>query len=182
MPYGTIVPNLKIEGKPAPYGVVNEREVRGGAGLMLAIAAFTFAYVYYTRDYSWMYVVVPVFWLDFFLKTVFQPKYSIFGNLARLFVFNQKPEYVGAVQKRLAWGMGLTLATIMLIFPIGMGVRGWLPFTICSVCILFMWLEAVFGICVGCKVYSLLLKFGIVKMPEHKPTCPGGVCELKPRK
>ena len=35
--YGQIIPNLKIDGTPAEYPVVNEREIRGAAGSMLSL-------------------------------------------------------------------------------------------------------------------------------------------------
>lgn len=168
-----------INGEPAPYPVVNEREIRGAAGIMFAIGLMTFMYVFITRDFSPMYIVVPLFWIDFFLKTLFQPSYSMFGAIARLVVRRQTPEYVGAIQKRFAWTLGLVLATIMLIFPIALGVRGVLPLTICSICLFFMWLESVFGICVGCKLYPIFVNLGILKKPEVKPACPGGACSIK---
>lgn len=177
--YGTIIPNLRICNEPAPYPVVNEREVRGAAGIMFAIALTAFVYVLLTRDFTPLSVIVPVFWLDFFLKAVFQPRYSIFGFIAKLFVCNQTPEYVGAIQKRFAWSIGLFLASVMMIWPVFLGVRGWLPFTICAVCIFFMWLETAFGICVGCKMYNKLIDKGILKEPEVRAACPGGVCKVK---
>lgn len=160
------------------YPVVNERAVRATAGIMFLIGVITFAYTLQTRDYSLMYIVVPSFWLDFFLKTIFGPKYSIFGVLGRFMVANQKPEYVGAIQKRFAWGIGLFMASTMLIFAVGMGVRGMLPFSICLTCLFFMWMETAFGICVGCKIYGLLLKFKWIKEPEVRPSCPGGACVI----
>lgn len=66
--YGTYIPNLIIEGVPASYPVVNEREVRGAAGILFAIALSTFMYVLLTRNVTPLYVVVPIFWLEFFLK------------------------------------------------------------------------------------------------------------------
>lgn len=179
MIYGKIIPNLILEGKPAPYPVVNEREIRAAAGIMFLIGIITFGIVFFTRDFFLMYVVVPVFWLDFFLKSVFAPKFSIFGFLGGLMVRNQKPEYVGAIQKRFAWSIGLVLATIMMIGPILLGVRGWLPFSICSICLFFMWMETALGICVGCKIYQFLLSKKLIPEPKHKPVCPGGVCSLK---
>lgn len=177
--YGTVIPDLTIHGEPAPYPVVNEREIRGAAGTMFAIALATFVYVLTTRDTSPLYIVVPLFWVEFFLKTVFQPSWSIFGRIARLFVNKQTPEYVGAIQKRFAWAIGLLLASIMMVGPVLFGVRGTLPLTICSICIFFMWLEAVFGICVGCNMYQWLQKKGIVQKPDIQPACPGGVCSVK---
>jgi hypothetical protein len=179
MKYGKIVPNLLLEGKPALYGVVNEREIRGSAGITFFIGSITFAIVFFTRDFTLLYIIVPLFWIDFFIKTVFQPHYSIFGYIASFFVRKQKPEYVGAIQKRFAWSIGLGLATIMLVFAIGFGVRGWLPFTICSICLFFMWIETAFGICIGCNIYTWMIKKGIIKTPEHKPVCAGGVCSIE---
>ena len=42
MLYGKIIPDLTIEGKPAPYPVVNEREIRAAAGIMFLIGVITF--------------------------------------------------------------------------------------------------------------------------------------------
>lgn len=179
MTFGEIIPGLKIDGVDAPYPVVNERAVRATAGLMFLIGISTFFYVFYTKDFTPVYYVVPAFWLDFFLKTVFGPKYSVFGFIARNFVKGQRPEYVGAFQKRFAWGIGLTLASLMMIGPLFMGVRGIMPLTICSICLFFMWLETSFGICAGCKIYGFLLKKGIMKEPEFKPACPGGACAVR---
>lgn len=180
--YGAIIPNLRIHGEPAPYPVVNEREVRGAAGIMFAIALTAFVYVYITRDFSPLYVIVPLFWLDFFLKAVFQPRYSIFGAIATVFIRKQRPEYVGAIQKRFAWTIGLVLASIMLIWPVLLDVRGVLPFAVCSICIFFMWLETAFGICAGCKIYSWLLDKGILKEPEVRAACPGAACSIQKHK
>jgi hypothetical protein len=176
--YGTIIPHLMINNKPAPYPVVNEREIRGAAGIMFLIGIITFAIVFFTQNFLPLYIVVPIFWVDFFVKTVFQPHYSIFGWIAKFFVHNQTPDYVGAIQKRFAWGIGLFLATLMLVLAIILGVRGWPLFAICSVCLFFMWLESAFGICVGCTIYSWLVKKKIITEPEYKPACAGGVCEI----
>jgi len=176
--YGKIIPNLKIDNQEAPYPVVNEREIRAAAGIMFLIGVIAFAIIFFTKDYTLLYIIVPLFWLDFLLKTVFQPHYSIFGYIASKIVKKQKPEYVGAIQKRFAWSIGLVLATIMMIFAVGVGVRGALPFTICSICLFFMWMESALGICVGCQIYTLLLNKKIFKEPKHRPVCPGGVCEI----
>jgi hypothetical protein len=172
MIYGQKVPNI-------PYPVVNEREIRAAAGLMFLIGIITFCTVFFTRDYFLMHVVVPIFWLDFFLKSVFAPRFSIFGFLGGLMVRNQTSEYVGAIQKRFAWSLGLILATTMVIVAIFLEIHGWAPFAICATCLSFMWMETALGVCVGCQIYQWLLKKKIIPQPEHQPTCPGGVCSLK---
>ncbi len=169
--YGQKIPGIE-------YPVVNERAVRATAGIMFLIGAFVFSYTFYTKDYAFMYIVVPLFWTDFFLKAVFAPKYSIFGFVGRFLVKNQKPEYVGALQKRFAWSIGLMMASLMMIFAIGMGIRGALPMTICSICLSFMWMETALGVCVGCKIYGYLLRKGIIAEPAVRPACPGGACSV----
>ncbi|MBD3270199.1 DUF4395 family protein [Candidatus Peregrinibacteria bacterium] len=160
------------------FNVVNEKEVRAAAGIMFAIGIVTFMTVLLTRDYGLLYYVVPLFWLDFFLKSVFDPKYSIFGFIGKAFVKSQKPEYVGAIQKRFAWSLGLVLASVMLIFSLFMGVRGVLPLSVCITCLTFMWMESSLGICVGCKIYKFLLDNQIIREPAVRPTCPGGACSV----
>jgi hypothetical protein len=178
MKYGKIITNLKINGVEANYPVINEREVRGAAGIMFLLGAITFAIVFFTGNNFLLYILVPVFWLDFLLKTVFQPHYSIFGFIANYIVRKQTPEYVGVIQKRFAWSLGLFLASVMMIVVLLLGVRGILPFAICSICLFLMWIESSFGICVGCKIYSYLIKKRIIPSPEVKPACAGNVCSI----
>lgn len=76
--YAPIIENLTIDGKPAPYPVVNERAVRATAGIMFLIGISTFWYVRLTKDYAPINIVVPLFWLDFFIKAVVTPRWSFF--------------------------------------------------------------------------------------------------------
>ncbi|MCB9809611.1 DUF4395 domain-containing protein [Candidatus Peribacteria bacterium] len=178
MPYGSVIPGLEIHGVSAPYPVVNERAIRATAGLMLVIGLSTFWYVFLTKDYTPMPYVVGAFWLDFFLKTVLGPQWSYFGLIGRWLVRGQRAEYVGAVQKRFAWGMGLLMASAMLVVGVWLEIRGIAPMAICLTCLFFMWLESAAGVCVGCKIYNGLVKRGILPRPQHQPACPGGSCSI----
>jgi hypothetical protein len=62
----------------------------------------------------------------------------------------------------------------MFVLLIVMNVTG--PFTglVCLLCLIFLFFEAVFGICLACKVYRLT--YG-----EKAQYCPGEVCEVKSR-
>ncbi len=42
----------------------------------------------------------------------------------------------------------------------------------CLLCLVFLFFETAFGICLGCKVYSLLYK-------DKAQHCPGEVCDAK---
>lgn len=175
--YGIVIPNLMIQGRPAPYGVVNEREVRAVAGLMFAIG-LSALWLVLLGDYRvLLYVLVPLFFLEFLLKVVISPNASLFRWLVLPLLAKQQPEYVGAIQKRFAWLLGLGMASVMLVLVL-IGVQGVWPFIICATCLVFMFLESALGVCVGCRIYSALIARGILKEPEHKPACAAGVCEI----
>ena len=175
---GQVIPDLQINGVPAPYGVVNERAVRATAGIMLIIGMITFFLVFSTKNFNYLYPTVFAFWIQFFITVFFGPKYAPFSFLGRLLVRKQKPEYVGAIQKRFAWGIGLVMATIMLLVTMGLGIYGTIPMALCMVCLAFMWLESAAGICVGCKIYGFLMEKWFITKPVYRPACPGGACTL----
>ena len=180
--YGTVVPSLEIHGKPAPYPVVNEREVRAVAGLMFAIGLMTLMHSFYTKDMSVVTVVVPVFFTEFFLKVCKGPSWSFLAYLVRPLINNQRPEYVGAIQKRFAWTLGLVFSAAVMFVLFGMQVRGVVPLSMCATCLVLMWLESAAGVCVGCTIYRWLIDKSILPKPALLPACPGGVCELPAKK
>lgn len=175
--FGTIIPDLKINGKAAPYPVVNDRAVRATAGLMLFIGTFTFFYTWFTRDFRIFQVVLITFFIEFLLKASKGPRRSLYGYFGKMFVANQKPEYVGAIQKRFAWSIGLAVSTLNLYLVFILNLRTNLPLYVCALCLFMMWLESTMGICVGCYIYNYLIKIGLIKRPKFHPACPGGVCE-----
>ena len=151
--------------------VLNEREARASAGIILLFAMVGFSFVAFRNDFFLTELFSFTFVIEFFIRVFINPKYAPYMILGRMFVFNQKPEYVGAPQKHFAWSIGLVLGLIM----IGLIVynnTGYERVAVCLLCIVFLYAEAVFGICVGCKIYTLITK----KQAQH---CPGGVCEMK---
>lgn len=178
-PYGEIIPDLVIDDRPAHYPVVNERSVRAAAGIMFLVGSAVVAYILITRDFLPFYVYISVMWVEFFLKVAFAPKYSIFGTLGNFFVRNLPPEYVGAVQKRFAWTLGLTLLTVIAALLLVFHIRGLPPLVLFGVCLYFMWMQAALGVCIGCTIYKALLERDIIKNPEERPACPGGACDIE---
>ena len=83
--------------------MVNERAVRATAGLTLIAAAIAFLSAYLIQEYTPIKVITTLFFFDFSIRmfTGLTPL-SPFGVLGTLLVINQRPEYVGAVQKRFA--------------------------------------------------------------------------------
>lgn len=177
--FGKVIPGLKIHGEDATYPVLNERAIRAGAGIMLAIGLFAFINALLLNNFVYLKVVVTLFMIDFGIRIFLNPKFSPVSIIANWIVQKQKPDYVGAIQKRFAWSIGFVLATTMFLLLNVFAVRGAVNLTICTICLSVMYLETSFGICVGCKVYQKLQDIGWIKKPEVKPACPGGSCSLK---
>jgi hypothetical protein len=159
-----------VDGYTIP--VLNEREIRAAAGLlfvMMFVSIFTAA----TKgDFLLLKYAVVIFLTDMLIRVFISPKYSPTLIIGRLIVRNQVPEYVGAKQKKFAWIIGLVLAITM--FVLTVVVNSYSPITglICLICLVFLFFETSFGICLGCKFYSMVYK-------EKAQYCPGEVCDAK---
>lgn len=146
---------------------------------MFVLGFFAFFQAFYLREFIFIQVFVFILFFDFFMKVIVGTKFSPVSQLANLIVSKQAPEYVGAVQKRFAWSIGLILASTMIVMLFVFGIQGLPNLIVCGVCLTFMFLETSFGICVGCKIYNYLMSVGIIATPEYKPACPGNVCAIE---
>ncbi len=158
----------KIEQFDVP--VLNEREVRASSGILFLFAIMAFMNVWLLGNFNIMRIFVVVFVIDFIIRLFINPKYSPTLIMGRLIVHRQKPEYVGAPQKKFAWRMGLILSLIMFFLIVVNNNIGPINLLICIICLIFLFFESVFGICLGCMVYGLLYK-------DKAKLCPGGVCD-----
>lgn len=154
--------------------VLNEREIRAAAGMLFLLMLVSIMNIIYTQDFLLFKYAVTIFLTDITVRVFINPKYSPTLIVARFIVRNQVPEYVGAQQKKFAWIIGFVLATA--IFAQNVVVNAWSPITgiLCFICLIFLFFEAAFGICLGCKFYSLFNK-------EKVQHCPGEVCDPKDR-
>jgi hypothetical protein len=116
--------------------------------------------------------VITFFLVDFLIRVFINPKYSPTLIFARWIVRNQTPEYVGAAQKKFAWVIGVVLATTMFVHLVVFNAASPITGIICLTCLIFLFFESVFGICLGCKFYPLFFK-------DKVQYCPGEVCEAK---
>ena len=153
--------------------VLNEREARAGAGILFAIGILSLV-----NAVALGHVIVTKFFITFFtldfLIRVIQPRYSPSLLIGRLFVQNQRPEYVGATQKRFAWGIGLLLAIPMFYLLVINFQPNPIKVLVCIICLILLFLESAFSICLGCKLFGLFKKDPVTH-------CPGGVCEIRPK-
>lgn len=152
--------------------VLNEREARAGAGILLLPAMVSFLNAYLTHNFLFTKIFVTVFMLDFFIRIFINPKYAPSLVLGRFFVQNQTPEYVGAAQKRFAWSIGFGLSVIMFLMIVVFEIMTPIKIAICILCILLLFSETAFSICIGCIMYHKVYK----KSPKY---CPGNVCEIQ---
>ncbi len=162
----------QVDGYSIP--VLNEREIRAGAGILFLMMFISIMVVIMKENFLLLKYAVILFLVDILIRVAVNPRFAPTLILGRLIVRNQVPEYVGAPQKKFAWYIGLTLALIM--FVLQVVVNSFSPITgiICMICLVFLFFETSFGICLGCKVYPWFFK-------EKVQYCPGEVCELKDR-
>ena len=157
-----------------PIAVLNEREIRASAGILFLIIFIGLMLIIFNGDFLLVKYTVTVFLADFIVRVFINPKYAPSLIIGRLIVRNQTPEYVGAKQKRFAWIIGLFLSATMFTFLVV--VNAFSPITGfgCLFCLIFLFFESAFGICLGCKFYSLIYK-------DKAQYCAGEICDSKSR-
>jgi hypothetical protein len=161
-----------VEGYDIP--VLNERELRAAAGLYFLPLFISLMMVLFKGNLTMVKYIVTFFLVDFIIRIFINPKFSPSLILARLIVGRQTPEYVGAPQKKFAWWIGLVLAALMFVHIVILNAYSVISGLSCMSCLLFLFFESVFGICIGCKIYALFNK-GRVQY------CPGEICKPSAR-
>ncbi len=159
-----------VEGYSIP--VLNEREIRASAGILFLATFISLMLIIFRNDFLPIKYVITIFLTDFIIRVFVNPKFSPTLIIGRLIVRNQNPEYVGARQKKFAWIIGVVLSATMFIFMVVVNSYSQITGIICLICLVFLFFESAFGICLGCKFYSLFYK-------EKAQYCPGEVCDVK---
>ncbi|MBT5575858.1 MAG: DUF4395 domain-containing protein [Microbacteriaceae bacterium] len=161
----------KVEGIDIP--VVNERAVRASAGILFLLGFSAVSSAFFTGDFQPVRGFAILFLIDMGIRIGLDHRFAPSMVLGALIVRRQRPEWVGAAQKRVAWSLGFGMASVACL---GMGFLGlqneWM-LLFCSVCLSLMFLETAFGICVGCELYRVFAK-------DKAQLCPGDVCTYTP--
>lgn len=165
--FGERVPGYEIP-------VLNEREIRAAAGIWFLATFLSLMFILFQGNFVPIKYVVTFFFADFMIRVFINPRYSPTLIIGRLIVRNQNPEYVGARQKKFAWKIGVGLSAIMFIFLVLVNAYSPITGIGCLICLVFLFFEAAFGICLGCKFYPLFYK-------EKVQFCPGEICDRKAR-
>jgi hypothetical protein len=151
------------------FKVINERDARASAGLMFLFGMLSIFSVFTLRTLLWVELFSLTFIFEFFVRVFLNPKYAPYMLLGSLFVANQKPEWVEAKPKQFAWVLGMFLGffmTYFIVFDVVSPIR----LLTCLTCMLLLFLESAFGICLGCILYG--------KLNIKLNRCPGGVCDV----
>lgn len=161
-----------VEGYDIP--VLNEREIRAAAGILFLAVLISFFMIISGGNFVPIKFNITFFLTDFLIRVLISPRFSPTLIIGRLIVRNQTPEYVGAKQKRFSWIIGIVLSATM--FVLMVLVNSYSPITgiVCLICLIFLFFESAFGICLGCKFYALVFR-------EKAQYCPGEVCDIKTR-
>jgi Domain of unknown function (DUF4395) len=152
--------------------VLNEREIRASAGILFLATFTSLMWIVFKQNFVPIKYVITLFLTDFIIRVFVNPKYAPTLIIGRLIVRNQVPEYVGARQKKFAWIIGVILSATMFIFLVVVNAYSPITGIICLVCLIFLFFESAFGICLGCKFYPMFFK-------GKAQYCPGEVCDTK---
>jgi Domain of unknown function (DUF4395) len=173
--FGETIEGLTATGLPVRAAVFDEHAVRAAAGLTLALGAVAFADAWFVKVYAPFQAVTVLFAVEFLLRLLGGSSSSAVGVVARWLARRQRPQWVSAKPKRVAWSLGLAMSLAMSTIT-NVGIRGALPLAICLICMTLMWLEAVLGLCLGCETHGLLVRRGWIARDQAFEVCSNGAC------
>ncbi|MEP7191561.1 MAG: DUF4395 domain-containing protein [Actinomycetota bacterium] len=137
-------------------GVVDDVTVR-----LIAAVVLVLALVALDLQQWWIYAVLA---LDFTLRTVFGPKASPLALVVQRFIrpaVRARKRPTAGPPKRFAAGIGAVLTSVAAILWLA-DVAPMVVVVIGVVMVVFPALESIAGICVGCKIFGVLMKLGVV--------------------
>ena len=162
----------EVEGYSIP--VLNEREIRASAGILFLILFISILAAGLKGNFLLIKYAITIFLTDISIRVLVSPRFAPSLIIGRLIVRNQMPEYVGAPQKKFAWIIGMFLSGTIFILLVVMNARSPITGLGCLICLIFLFFETAFGICLGCKFYSMFYR-------EKAQYCPGEVCNADSR-
>lgn len=141
---------------PNPINEVSARIVGGGVALMVVAAIAT--------DSLWLIAVIAY---GYVVRALAGPTFSPLGQLATRVITPRlpvEPRWIAGPPKRFAQtlGGGLALASLASAFLFG---RTDIAYMLLGVLGLFATLESVFSFCVGCKIFGVLMRLGLIPEP-----------------
>jgi hypothetical protein len=142
---------------------VNEKAARVVAGVVFVLAIVTLA----TGAY-WLLAVMAY---GFVARVLTGPTLSPLGRLASDVAAPRlgAPKYVSGPPKRFAQAMGAVMTTSGAILGLGFGLHTAADVLLVAM-IIAAGLESIFALCLGCRVFALLMRVGLIP-PEVCERC-----------
>ena len=141
---------------PNPVNEVSARLVAGGV-VVMALAAIIF-------QQPWLIAVIAY---GFVARVLTGPTLSPLGQIVTRLVTPRLPiaaRPVAGPPKRFAQGIGATLTVAAAVLSLGFGLHT-AGYILLGLVVAAATLESVFGYCVGCKIFGLLMRAGMI--PEE---------------
>lgn len=170
-----------IAGKP--YRVVDENVMRLSAFLIYLLAATSSVIGFAFRNFEVLPFMVGFVWLNFAIGLFINLNYSPTIVISRLILGRKIKKPIGAIQKKFAWGLGFTLATIIFTLSLFLVSNPGLfniVCMLCMICLALSFFESVFKMCAGCELYAFAQEIKLIPTPkrEEKPNCMGDSCSI----
>jgi hypothetical protein len=134
---------------------VNDKAARTvAAGVLIGVIV--------TLVTGWYWLLIPIAY-GFWARVLAGPKLSPLGWTAMNVIAPHLGEkkYVAGPPKRFAQAMGTVMSTAALIFGLVLG-DDTVADALLGLFIVAAGLESVFGYCIGCKIFGILMRFGVV--------------------
>jgi hypothetical protein len=144
---------------PDPVDEISARLVAGGVVLLSALALIT--------GWEWLIALIAY---GFVARVLTGPTLSPLGRLVTRVIRPRvpaAPRYVPGPPKRFAQGMGAVMTVAAAVLALGFGEHT-AANVFLALIIVAATLESVFALCLGCKVFALLMRVGVI---------PASVCE-----
>jgi hypothetical protein len=138
---------------PNPVNEVSARLVAGGVVLMSVLTI--------VLDQPWITAVIAY---GFVARVLTGPTASPLGQLATRVITPRlpaSPRLVAGPPKRFAQGIGAVLSVAAVVLALGFGQTG-LAYLVLGALIVAATLESVFAICLGCKMFGVLMRTGVI--------------------
>jgi hypothetical protein len=144
---------------PDPVNEVSARLVAGGVVIMSLLTI--------TLDQPWITIVIAY---GFWARVLTGPTLSPLGQLVTRVItprLDLAPRPVPGPPKRFAQGMGVAFSTTAAVLALGFGLSAG-AYLVLGALTMAATLESVFGVCLGCRAFALLMRAGLI---------PAEVCE-----
>ena len=129
------------------------------------VAAVVFAGAVLILATGWLWLLVPLAY-GFWARVLTGPRLSPLGWVAQRKVapLLGAPKHVPGPPKRFAQGIGTALTTTAAVLALALGATG-AAYALVALLAAAAGLESIFGVCLGCQAFALLMRAGVV--PER---------------